>query len=163
MPKVNLNDVDAWEGDGAGPTPDGSYKVKVEAIEERTGPKGEYWNLELKIADGSFAGRSLYDNLSFTDKSLGRLKQVLAALGVKMDGEFDLKPSMLKGKTAHVLVRREAYVNANGEDDTRPVCKAWAAKPFNANGSSSDGGSSLVDEATAKLGARPVDDDDIPF
>lgn len=170
MPKVNLKDVKAWEGEGAGPTPNGSYHIAIDDVEIKEGPKGEYWNLTLLITEGQFADRNLYAKMFFTPKSMGGLKQTLEALKVKIPaGDFDLKPAQLKNKTGHVLVRREEYL---GEDDdgnevtkSRPEVKAWSALPFAANGAAG------VEALAAKFDATPEapkpaaknDDDDIPF
>lgn len=170
MPKVNLNDVKAWEGEGAGVTPNGGYHILVDDVEVKQGPKGEYWNLTLLIDEGAFAERNLYAKMFFTAKSLGGTKQALEALKVKIPaGSFDLKPTQLTGKGGYVLVRREAYMgvddDGNEVEKTRPEVKAWSSQPFNTNGSAGVApGASTVSEAEATFGTKATtDDDDIPF
>jgi len=87
---------------------DGKYTVVLDLNSEYTnqgsGEKGPYFNCDLVVNGGEFKGRHLYDIISYSPKSLWKVKQVLLACG--MDGENDL-PAITEGVDGAPVVDAE--------------------------------------------------------
>ncbi len=131
MPKAhwpNVPDYGTFE-----PIPSDDYAVEVTKVEKKTSKKSgsDYWSIELTITDGEFAGRKLWDSLSFTGATdektkfaLQRVKLVAHRLGgIKLDGDEDFNPEVLLGKIWKTMVIKELRPDRNGvkkEQNTIP-------------------------------------------
>jgi hypothetical protein len=156
MPKVNLDEVQAFGGDYLRP---GFHPVKVEEVEETTSQAGNpMFVLTMRAIGGDQEGATIRDRLVFTPKALGWVKSFCAAAGIPMEGDFDLTPEMVEGCKLKIIVREESYTASDGTLKTGSKVQAheeydWqneADVPADTNG--------LPVGAAAN-----VSDDDIPF
>ena len=94
--------------------PPGTYRCRIAEVRDRETRGGDVLlALRLVVADGDVEGRTAaWDNLVFSSRGVARVRQVLRALGVKLDrpGELDLV-----GAEALVTVRPAEYLSADGE------------------------------------------------
>jgi len=136
MPKIDFNKVG-----GAGPLPDGEYICKIERVERSQSQYGdEMWKVRFIVLVGQFAGRPIYDNLTFSAESLPRVKLLCSCLGLNLSGELDLTPDMIRGKQCRVRVGTKVYqdrplnkVHFDGfapADDSTPFGGAGAGQPY---------------------------------
>lgn len=103
MPKVDLSKVPDQEGFASIPT--GEYRAVIETIYERQSNKGdEMWGVLWRIIEGDYVGRGVFDNLTFSEKAMWRVKLVCSRLDIDVSGEIDLIPSMLHGKQCFISV-----------------------------------------------------------
>jgi hypothetical protein len=118
MPKINFAGIDD-AGDYT-PLPKGRYFCRVDSIKESFTQHGdELWNVRYVVVDGPHKGRSVFDNLVFSEKAMKRVKYVCARLGVDVSGEIDLTPEMLVGKSCLVSVEIESYPDDEGKEKLR--------------------------------------------
>lgn len=91
--------------------PNGSYPCRIAEVRERTGDDGTArWSLRWEVEDGPFAGRTAaWDNLSWSEKGVRRVKLVLDKLGFAVQGELEIEPGLLVGKRAIVTVFAQEY------------------------------------------------------
>lgn len=112
MVKINW---DAVKEEESAVLEEGTYKVKVDDIEERTTKNGhDMWRMKLKVIEGDDIGKVVFDNLIFSEKALKRVKLVAAKLGINLQGEQDFLPSSILGKEAYVKVVQEDYEANDG-------------------------------------------------
>jgi len=82
----------------------------VKDCEEKESNSGTtYWNLNLEVVNGAFAGKWLYDSLFFSQKALPRFKMACKALGLNVKGEAEITPQQLIGKKALVDIEIDNY------------------------------------------------------
>jgi hypothetical protein len=110
---TSLADVDANAGYEALPV--GQYTTEVETVEIKTGPKGDYMNLRLNVIEPTeFAGKKLFDTISFSEEAKARHKQF--RLAGNLDGNvqtFDTDDYI--GLTIECVVKHE---NKKAKDET---------------------------------------------
>lgn len=154
--ETNLSD-DTTDYKG-GAVADGDYLLRVIDTEERFTSNGDpSVNLTLEIQGGDWGGRYVWDSLYFhTDKSRGRTKYVLEALGYTVPpGAFSLSPSKLEGLTAVGTVRTKPNTYNGVTKDKTSVVDYKPAPGASAN--------AVVDAAMGLPGTTVANDDDIPF
>ena len=106
--RINFSGVNSAAGNG--PIPPGEYLVKVARVKEKQSRDGKaYWNLGLEVLQDAFAGRFVFDKLFFTPQALPRLKIILGALGIAVDGDLDVEPDDLLNRRAFVRVEHDQY------------------------------------------------------
>lgn len=113
MPTIDFTQVVALE-----PLPAGSYLATIVKAEEGMSENGnQKIDLQWKIEGEPFDGRLVFDTLTFTEKTMFRVKQALTSLGFPKDFKGDVTPDLLVGKTARIVVEIEAStkVDADGE------------------------------------------------
>lgn len=144
--KLNLDGVEPWKPSGVilGP---GEHIVKV--VDEEVDTSGDHpvVQLQMEAVSGDEAGGEIRDWVHITEKSKGRVAQVLAGCGVEIP-EGDFSWPGLKDRYSKIIVRREP----KRSDPTKEVSvvKGYVA----------------VDPAEATKGheqAPPPTDEDIPF
>lgn len=107
--KVNWDTV-SDDMSGFDPLPDGQYPVKVVEVEERSTSKGDpMWSLQLEVLSGQYAGRIIFDNITWSEAGMKRVKFVLRRLGLELSGEQEIKPEDLVGKAALVTTMIDTY------------------------------------------------------
>jgi len=108
MVKINFKDVpDAEEFEVL---PDGEYMVEVSGVEEKETKGGDtYWNLKHVVIEGEHEGRFIFDNITFNDKGLPRVKLVFSRLGIDVSGKIEIEPEDLVGERAYVTVAAQEY------------------------------------------------------
>ncbi len=68
------------------------------------------WGVHWKVLSGVLAGKTAaWDNLTWSERGLPRVKQVLSILGFDVSGVLELEPQDLVGRKALVRVFEEAY------------------------------------------------------
>lgn len=134
--------------------PEGTYVVRVVDASEGTSSNGNPQIIvDLEVVDGEQKGQTLRDWITVTEKALGRVKGILAALRYEIpDGDFELPSSALIGRTASVLVRHEDYVSNAGEHKVSAKIRVWEEAP-----------DAYVAAPGAPVSAAQKPDDDIPF
>jgi len=116
-------DVDFDGTEARLPMVNGIYETKIEKIEDRNGPNGEYWNLSLVVASGTFVNRRIFTNVTFGEAASWKLKNLLISTGLVEAGKkgkasFDSLPQLkntLSGRTSYVKVEMGTY-----NDQPRP-------------------------------------------
>ena len=99
------------------PIVDGTYECKIEKIEDRKGEKGEYWNLTLIVANGTFVNRTIFTNVTFGEKAKWKLCHLLISAGIVETGakgvkSFDSRDQMrnsLTGRNVFAKVQMREY------------------------------------------------------
>ena len=86
--------------------PEGVYSVRIAEARESRGRDGsEHWGLRLEVIDGDWAGKTAsWDWLVWSERGVPRIKRVLRALGLAVDGELSIVPSDLLELRARVQV-----------------------------------------------------------
>jgi len=102
--------------------PKGIYPAVVENVEFKMSSTDQpMWSITFVLTDGDFAGRKIFDNMSFAPKALPFTKARLARLAPELiSNRFNPKAIAesgdLIGKTIKLKTKIEPY---NGEDQTR--------------------------------------------
>ena len=127
----NVEDVDSFIG-----VEPGVYKVRVADVREgRSRTDGSVqWSLRLEVVDGDFAGRTAaWDRLTWSDKGIRRVKLVLAAFGVDVEGVVEIEPTDLKDREARCEVVIDEYSNVNIANGNQHVDEYSDAHTTNGN------------------------------
>jgi hypothetical protein len=100
-------------GGGRVRVPEGDYRVKVIKIKEDESKSGnEMLVVDYKGLDGKLKGKKLRDYMTLTPKSAWKIREMIAACGVKVpDSMFDLPYKKLVGKELAVTVEDDEYEN----------------------------------------------------
>jgi hypothetical protein len=121
MPKIDFNKID--DVVDFSPLPPGKYMCKLADIEEASTQGGdEMWNLKFQVIDGEHTGRYVFDRLVFSQAALKRVKLVCSRLGINVDGELDLTPQMLAGRTCLLSIQNEEYEDNEGNKKNEECC-----------------------------------------
>jgi hypothetical protein len=134
----SLNEVDPWKASSI--LPPGWHLCDVDSAEEGTSSGGHpQFEIRLMAIEGEHQGSTITDWLVITQGSLGRVKQVLDALGVPIpEGNFSVEARQLIAKRARVLVALEPKQDGSG---TRSTVKGYQA----VEGASASNGSQIGD------------------
>lgn len=113
MPKIDSKAKDVQDFT---PPPPGDYLVEVEDIQaEETQAGDDMFKMKLKILEGEFEGKFLFDNIVFSEKAMPRAKMIASRFGFDVSKDFELTEDMLIGQRAIVTVDRiESYEKAEG-------------------------------------------------
>ena len=86
--------------------PEGVYGVRIAEARESRGRDGsEHWGLRLEVLGGDWAGKTAsWDWLVWSERGVPRIKRVLRALGLEVEGELSIVPQDLVGLRASVQV-----------------------------------------------------------
>jgi len=93
--------------------PNGTYLCRVAEVRERRARDGSArWALRWVVEDGPYGGRTAaWDNLTWSERGIRRVKWILARLGFDVTGVLELEPEGLAGRLARVTVFAEEFVN----------------------------------------------------
>lgn len=84
--------------------PEGIHNFVVSEFEEKTGPKGEYWNFTCKVINSPFEGQQCWVVISLSPQSRWKAEQWLDCFeipeGMEVDGE-DFVGLAFRGKVIH--------------------------------------------------------------
>ena len=116
MSPINIDFEDAKPLE---PLEEGEYSATVIKAEEGVSQAGNpKIDLRWEVTEGEHEGRLIFDNLTFTQKSLWRVKQLFEAAGMDAEGEAAIDADELVGIECNLLVSiEEGNVNqATGEN-----------------------------------------------
>lgn len=149
----DLSGTEAWKGGDT--LPPGRHRVAVsEAKEDQARSGNLQLVLKLRAVGGDYQGGTITDWITITANTLGRVKQVLQALGRPIpEGEFDLQPSSLIGAEAEIFIKTEPKQDGSGNRNVVSAYTAADGAPAASNGAA---------PVAAGVGASQHDDD-IPF
>lgn len=149
----DLSKTETWGG-GFSLLPEGTYVVRVvDASEGTSSNNNPQIIVDLEVINGDQKGQTLKDWITVTEKSLGRVKGILAALRYEIpEGDFELPSSALIGRTASVVIRHEDYINKDNEHKVSAKIKVWEEAP-----------EGFAPAPGAPVSAAQKTDDDIPF
>ena len=118
--------------------PAGAYRCRVADVRAGTTRAGdERWSLMLVVADGSHVGKlAAWDSVVFSVRGRARARQVLAALGLPVQGRVTIEPTDLLGREAIVDVRPCEYTSTDGATVRRNEVPydGWRALPAEGGG-----------------------------
>ncbi len=80
--------------------PKGTYAVRVDKVTEQTSKNGNLMlNVQLKVIDGEYENRVIFDYITLTEAALWRVQDALIAMGLisEDDVDFELDPSDMIG------------------------------------------------------------------
>ncbi len=100
----SIDDVESFVS-----VPAGIHPVRVAEVRDGRARDGSVrWTFRLEVIDGEHAGRTAaWDSLTWSDRGIYRVKKVLAALGLDVNGEVEIDTQDLVGLRARVLVQPE--------------------------------------------------------
>jgi hypothetical protein len=99
--------------------PDGPYVFNVAAVtQKKSQESGQFYlSWELKVDDGPYKGRKVWDNTSLQPQALWKLRGMLEAMGMDIeDGEFEIDLEEMQGQLVGGEVVNEKY---QGKDKPR--------------------------------------------
>lgn len=94
--------------------PPGEYLCRVRDVRTRHTKDGahEQWGLCLEVAEGEHAGHlAAWDNLTFSERGLPRVKLALRALGVDVSGVVQIEADELIGSEAVCQLIEQTYTD----------------------------------------------------
>lgn len=85
--QVDLNNVDAWGGEGFQLAPAGDFELTITNLEQKSSKSQQPMIVAtFEIAtEGEHKGTRVWNNYSLQQQSLGRLKQLSVACGAQLD------------------------------------------------------------------------------
>lgn len=94
--------------------PEGTHVCHITEVREQTARDGSpRWIFRLVVTTGDFAGRTAgWDSITWSERGVHRVQQVLCALGVDARGEVELDASELIGLRARVRFELEEREDA---------------------------------------------------
>lgn len=140
--------------------PNGTYRCRIGEVRRKSARDGsDRWSIRWVVAEGPYAGRTAaWDNLTWSERGIRRVKLVLGRLGLPVDGVLNLEPEGLVGRVAAVTVFAEEFVNP-----TTGARQVRSRVPF-AGYAAVDGESALPeDESPSGNGEGKADPDEPPF
>jgi hypothetical protein len=165
---VSFSGVEAWSAsDQLQP---GVYRVKATGVEAKVSSGGNpQVQVDWRVLDGDFVGAEQRDWITITNASMGRVVQLLNAIGVEVPGEeFDSREAVSKwlagvlekGLVCEMIVRNESWVGRDGE--AREGVKVKGYRPPSAGSSDVDSDASGFQQGpkTAESGANG---EELPF
>ncbi len=150
MAELDFDVDDAGDNESFSAVPPGEYKVVVLSTEEKVKEKGRTLQIQMKISDGDYANRQIWDFLlvhhtsqKAQDISRARLKELKNAAGLEklvdtdelIGSEVLVKVSTeMNDYRGEVQNRVKKYMPVNGKPapkkaEQQPPAKADASKP----------------------------------
>lgn len=144
MKLSGIKEAEAWSTSIVFPV--GWHKVKIGSAEEGQSKNGNP-QIEMEFENGE---GSMRDWLTITTKTMGKVAQLLDAVGIDRDGVDDFNPAGLVGKSLAIFVGEEM----DREGKPRKRVQVYADK-------APDGATVPAD--MNGLGESKAEDDSIPF
>lgn len=98
------DDIGAWGGEGGPSVPPGIYVVMIDDVEQSSSRTSQQPTLKVTFLvqnEGEFFDRKIVKSYSLQQKALGRLKNLMMAVGARLDA---IRKSDLVGKTLEIEV-----------------------------------------------------------
>ncbi len=91
--------------------PPGVYDCRVAEVRPgRSRDGSERWSFRLEVVAGEYAGRTAaWDALTWSERGVRRVKQVLALFSFDVSGELNLQPADLQGRCIRATVQPEEW------------------------------------------------------
>lgn len=86
--EVNVENLQAWDGEARPPLPIGEYKVKVTHVKHQLSKEKQTPMIAVtfEVIEGDQTGGKVFNNYNIgNDTGLGRLKQLMVACGTRLD------------------------------------------------------------------------------
>jgi hypothetical protein len=100
--------IDFTQVAGIEPLPDGWYNVSIAEVKPGVSKQGHpKMDLQLIVEDGEYAGRRIFDTLSFHPQALWRTKAVMVAFGYAEDFSGAIEPGDMVGRVAEIRIAIE--------------------------------------------------------
>lgn len=133
--------------------PKGRYNAAIFNVEYKEGKAAPYLAVTYKVQDGQYAGRQVFDNVSFSPKALFKLKNLLSVVSPETDttGKLSFDPDALVGSQCAIVITHEDY---NGEPQAKVQKVMAATAVVNAFGVPTNGGPTT---------AAALPNSDLPF
>jgi hypothetical protein len=122
--------------------PPGEYLCRVREVRVRRTKDGahEQWALCLEVAEGEHAGHfAAWDNLTFSDKGLPRVKLALRALGEDVGGVVEIEGPELAGRDVVCQLLEQSYTDPHSGNITRRLGVPYAGYSHPAAGRRTSG------------------------
>jgi hypothetical protein len=121
----NLRDV---KGSSFDPIPEGRYNLTVDKAELTTAKDSGNPMIKatLKILDGDFKGRLVWDNFVLTDKSLWKLKGILEAIGSNIAESVNATEQDIANALQGAKVNAWLEIRIGPNDQTSNTVKNYA-------------------------------------
>jgi hypothetical protein len=99
-----VQDIDSYVS-----IPEGAYVCRVAEVREGIARDGSpRWSLRLQVAQGEYAGRTAgWDNLTWSERGIRRVKRVLEALGIDVSGSVQVESADLRDRQVRALFQSE--------------------------------------------------------
>jgi hypothetical protein len=107
MPKVNFTKVDDTSFELI---PAGGYLFQIKSVDNsKFDPvtNAEKWKIKMEIISGEHKGGIMWDNWSWFDKGLKRIKYNLRQLGIDVDREVEIFPETIMGRVLYCAISVE--------------------------------------------------------
>ena len=119
--RFNFTDVKT----GFDPIPGGTYEASVFSLKEKMSSNGNPM-LEwcFTVDEGEFEGRRVFTNTVLMEKTLWRLKLMLAGFGLAVDDEIEFEPEDLIGEVCLITVTQRTAPDGTTRNDiskTMPI------------------------------------------
>ncbi len=118
------------------PIPEGVYLATVTAAKAGKSKAGnDKIDITWKVEEGEFEGRNIFDTMTFTEKSMYRVKATLLGLGFDETFSGEIVPDDLVGKTASIVVtieQNEGQVDPDTGEPYSPRNRVKKVKPVSA-------------------------------
>lgn len=91
--------------------PAGIYEGEVKKVELKTNKAGDgqYLNFEWEVTDEEGKAHKVWDIASLKPQALWKLKQVMEAFGMDVEGSIDLEPEEFVGQQAQLTLEIDQY------------------------------------------------------
>jgi hypothetical protein len=99
-----VQDIDSYVS-----IPEGAYVCRVGEVREGISRDGSpRWSLRLEVSRGEYTGRTAgWDNLTWSDRGIRRVKRVLDALGLDVRGRVEIDSKDLIGREVRAMFQSE--------------------------------------------------------
>lgn len=134
--------------------PPGEYLCRVREARERRTRDGAHvqWALCLEVAEGEHGGHfAAWDNLTWSERGMPRLKLALRALGEDVSGVVDLEVRALVGREVVCQLVEQSYTDPATQATTRRLAVPYAGYAHPASARRRAGGGAGAAAARSEL------------
>ncbi|KJU86015.1 protein containing DUF669 [Candidatus Magnetobacterium bavaricum] len=167
---IDLDFTDIEDINDFSPLPEGKYLCKVESVDiKQNKDSNDMWSLKLKVIEGEYGGRFIFDNMVFSANGIKRIKHILKAMGFDVSGKLKLSTDKLIDRQVFVDTVVEDYDNAAGEKRKKSKVTFAGYEMYDgqdAPPTTSSTGKKSTTKAMTTASSQPVEDDNeynIPF
>ena len=126
--------------------PAGRYLCRVRSVRVRRSRDGAHiqWGVCLDLATGEHAGHlATWDNITFSERGLPRVKLMLRALDVDVSGVVEIEPEELEGRHVVCDLEEESYTDPHSGHITLRLSVPYAGYSHPATWEGTDSGDGL--------------------